>query len=132
MRGRNSYSFFSGAIRRNTFEYSYMKCLYNKLNSTSKMVSKCIRIASTDIFNLKNFSGEVPEPPYEKVDNPPLVLSPCSGLWPSRNAYGVQWPYHFSKTDDGPALCHATLKRNHANHVSCIPRAPHVVKIRID
>ena len=23
---------------------------------------------------------------------------------PSRNAYGVQWPYHFSKTDDGPVV----------------------------
>ena len=31
------------------------------------------------------------------------MVSPRSSLRPSRNAYGVQWPYHFSKTDDGPA-----------------------------
>ena len=36
------------------------------------------------------------------------MLSPCSCLRPSGNAYGVQWPYHFSKPDDGPVF-HITI-----------------------
>ena len=81
-----------------------MKCLYIKPNLTSKHGLKCIKIASTDILNLKIFSGEIPRTLLsEKGKIPPLVLSPYSGLRPSRNAYGVQWPYHFSKPDDGPA-----------------------------
>ena len=85
-----SCSFFSGGVR-NTFEYSYMKCLYNKPNFTSKHGLKCIRTASTDILNLKVFSGEIPRtPPYERGVIPRLVLSPISGLRPSRNAYAVR------------------------------------------
>ena len=34
--------------------------------SQANMVSKCIRIASTDILNLNILSGEIPQPPYEK------------------------------------------------------------------
>ena len=35
LRGQKSSSIFSGGVQ-NTFEYSYMKCLYNKPNFTSK------------------------------------------------------------------------------------------------
>ena len=35
---------------------------------------------------------------------PPLVLSLRSRLRPLRNALAVQWPYHFSKPDDGPDI----------------------------
>ena len=51
-----------------------MKCLYNKPHFTSKHCQKCIRIASTDILNLKSFSGEVPNPPYERGNNPSRAL----------------------------------------------------------
>ena len=45
-------------------------------DSQAKMASKCIRIASTDILNLKLFSGEIPRTPLTKGGPPPLVLSP--------------------------------------------------------
>ena len=32
----------------------------------------------------------------------PFRALPRSSIWPVQNAYDVQWPYHLSKTDDGP------------------------------
>ena len=65
------------------------------------MTSKCIRIASTDILNLKIFSGEIPRTPLREGVHPSRAL-PHSCLRHSKNANAAQWPYHFSKTDDGP------------------------------
>ena len=84
-------------------EYSYIKCLYNKPTFTSKNGrKKCTIIASTDILNFKIFSGEIPRPPLREGEIPSSRALPRSRLRHSRNAYAVQWPYHFSKTDDGP------------------------------
>ena len=80
------------------------------------MVSKCIRIASTDILNFKCFSGEIPLPP----PFPPLVLSSRSRLRPSRNAYTVQWPYHFSKPDDGPVQSLGWESLQHRRYINRI------------
>ena len=97
-----SCSFFSGGVR-NTFEYSYMKCLYNKPNLTSKHGLKYIRIASTDILNLKIFSGEIPRTPLSQRGKIPLSCSPpARAFGPRGTPMGLQLPYHFSKTDDGP------------------------------
>ena len=48
------------------FEYSFMSCLSNKSSFKSKMASKCIRIASTYILNLKNFSRVFPRTPLRE------------------------------------------------------------------
>ena len=111
-----SCSFFSGGVR-NTFEYSYMKCLYNKPNLTSKHGLKCIRITSTGILNLKIFSGEIASTPLSvRGKIPPSRALP---LRTSQNAYGVQWPYHFSKPDDSPVLLAVNI--GHEGHWSFRP-----------
>ena len=60
---------------RNTFEYSYMKCLYNKPNFSSKNGQKMHKIASTDMLNSKNFSGEIPRTSLTRGGYDPLSCS---------------------------------------------------------
>ena len=55
-----------------------------------------------DILNLKIFSGEIPQTPLTRGGRTPSRALPHSCLRHSVNTYGVQWPYHFSKPDDGP------------------------------
>ena len=57
------------------FEYSFMSCLSNKSSFKSKMASKCIRIASTYILNLKHFSRVFHRAPLTRGGNP-LSCSP--------------------------------------------------------
>ena len=80
-------------------------CTMSRISQTN-MVSKCIRIASTDILKLKkNLGGDPPnpaplkksrrrspEPPLTRRENPtPLSSSPARAFGPRRNcAYAVQ------------------------------------------
>ena len=50
------------------------------------------------------FSGEIPRTPLTRRGIPPLSCSPPTRAFGPRGTSGVQWPYHFSKTDDGPVL----------------------------
>ena len=89
---------------RNTFKYGYMICLYNKPNFTSKKGLKMHLNRFYRHVKFKYFLGGDPPTPLMRRGMTPLVLSPRSSLRPSLNAYCAQWPYHFSKNDDGPVM----------------------------
>ena len=55
-----------------------------------------------DVRKYEIFSGEIPRTPLTRGGVPPLVLSPNSCLRHSSNVFGISWPDHFSKADDGP------------------------------
>ena len=73
------------------------------LHHVSKIVSKCIKIVSTDVRKYKIFSGEIPRTPLSRGGNAPSRALPL--LVPSAlvNVFNLSWPDHFSKADDGPA-----------------------------
>ena len=73
------------------------------LHHVSKIVTKCIKIVSTDVRNYKIFSGEIPRTPLTRGGNAPSRALPL--LVPSAlvNVFDLSWPDHFSKADDGPA-----------------------------
>ena len=56
--------------------------------------------------------GEIPQAPLTRGGIPPLVLSPHSCLRHSVNVDGVQWPYHFPKTNDGPVSMGELYRNN--------------------
>ena len=91
-------------------KYGYNVCKISWV-SQAKKVSKCNRIASLFIFNYNIFMGETPQTPITRGGVPPPVLSSHSCRWHAVNVDGLQWPYHFPKTDDGPVLL-AILKAN--------------------
>ena len=74
------------------------------LHHVSKIVSKCIKIVSTDVRKYKIFSGEIPRTPLSRGGNAPSRALPL--LVPSAlvNVFNLSWPDHFSKADDGPGL----------------------------
>ena len=91
------------------FEYSYMKCLYNKPNFTSKHVSKCIRIASADNLNLKIFSGEFLRTPLMRGGKTPtVVLSPAHAF----GASGTPMAFNGSITFQNPTTALQTVVHN--------------------
>ena len=86
--------------------------------SRAKVVPKCIKIVSMDV------SGEIPRTPLTRGGVPPLVLSPNSCLRHSSNVFGISWPDHFSKADDGPVetdflVYQVMLEMFHTVHRHC-------------